>query len=309
MTRPATLVIVAGVAGLVAGWPALASAQRVAPRASSAEAQPRQDPQQRARTTQEERQPDATVQTTDAQAGRGPTEPRTPIPPITDADRAAAFPDVEGHRLRDNAVHAFVLADHVEWQGVDGSGLSWDTKGWVGRDRDRFWFRAEGESDDGRLDGAEAHFLYGRAFARWWDVVVGVRQDLRPGPAQTWAAFGVQGLAPYWFDVEATAYIGDGGQTAARLEAEYELLLTNRLIVQPLVEVNLYGRANPERGISAGVSTVETGVRVRYELRREFAPYVGVVWTNAFSRTADIAATSGEQTDGPRLVVGLRLWF
>ncbi len=277
----ARLLVIIG-AILVAGWYAPASAQPTA----------------------------AAGQTTDEHAGQGTTQPRTPIPPITDADRAAAFPDVEGHTLQDNAVHAFVLADQLEWQGVEtGGGLNWDAKGWLGRDRDRLWFRTEGEAADGRLGDAEAHLFYGRAFARWWDVVVGVRQDVRPGPAQTWLAFGVQGLAPYWFEVEATGYVSDGGQTAVRLEAEYELLFTNRLVLQPLVEVNLYGKSNVDRGIGAGLSTADIGLRVRYEFRREFAPYVGVTWNNTFGETADLLEAAGETTGGTRLVVGLRVWY
>ena len=151
--------------------------------------------------------------------------------------------------------------------------------------------------------------FYGRAFARWWDVVVGLRQDIRPGPAQTWAAFGVQGLAPYGFEVEATAYISDGGQTAARLEAEYELLLTNRLVLQPLVEVNVYGKSNAERGIGAGLGSADAELRVRYEFRREFAPYVGLAWKQRFGQTADFAPAAGATAAGFRFVAGLRLWF
>ena len=248
-------------------------------------------------------------QTTDATTEQE-DEPRTPIPPITDADRTAAFPDVTRHAPHGDAVHAFVLFDQVEWQaGEHIARVSWDTTGWVGGDRNRLWFRSEGAGADGTLGSAEAHLLYGRAFARWWDVVVGVRQDVRPGPAQTWAAFGVQGLAPYWFDLEATAYLGEQGQTAARLEAEYELLLTNRLILQTRVEVDLYGKGNRERGIGAGVSHVETGLRLRYELRRELAPYLGVLWDNVVGDTADLAAAAGETLDGATLVAGIRFWF
>ena len=238
------------------------------------------------------------------------TWPVTPVPPITDADRAAAFPDVDGHIVPDNAVHSFVLFDQLEWQGSeDSNGGSWDAGGWVGRDLNRLWFRTEGQAEDGDLGDAEAHLLYGRAVARWWDVVVGVRQDFRPGPAQSWLAIGVQSLAPYWFDVEATAYLGADGQTAVRLEAEYQLLLTRRLALQPLVELNLYGKTNVERGLGAGLSSFDAGLRIRYELRREFAPYVGVIWYNRFGETAGLAEAAGELADGRRVVAGLRLWF
>ena len=310
MSRPAALVIVASVVGVIAGWPAPGLAQRASPGAPLAEVRQRLDREHAGRTAPDRPTPTPAGQTTEAESEQDTTQPRTPIPPVTDADRAAAFPDVEASVVRDNAVYSFVLFDQLEWQSLEtAGGLGWNTKGWIGGDRNRLWFRTEGEATDGQLGDAEAHLFYGRAFSRWWDVVVGLRQDVRPAPAQTWAAFGVHGLAPYWFDVEATAYIGEGGQTAARLEAEYELLVTNRLIVQPLVEVNLYGKGNQERGIGAGLSTVETGVRVRYEFRRELAPYLGVTWNNAFAETADLAAVAGEETDGLRVVAGVRLWF
>ena len=232
------------------------------------------------------------------------------IPPLTDADRKAAFPDVEGHTVHDQNLHYYVLLDQFEWQAAgDGSGLNLDSKGWLGRDRDRIWFRAEGDSEEGRVGEAQAHVLYGRQFSRWWDIVGGIRQDFRPGPAQTWAAIGVQGLAPYWFEIEATAYVGASGRTHARFEVEYELLLTNRLIFQPLVEVEIFGKSDPERGIGAGVSTTDAGFRLRYEFRRELAPYVGVVWSNKWGKTADFAEAAGEDTGGARFVTGLRLWF
>ena len=238
------------------------------------------------------------------------TQPQTPIPPITDADRAAAFPDVDVHTVPDNAVHSFVLFDQLEWQGIaTGGGLNWNTTGWVGRDRDRLWFRTQGRAEAGRLGDAEAHLFYGRAVGRWWDVVVGVRQDLRPGSPQSWLAVGIQGLAPYWFEVEATAYLGAGGQTAARLGGEYELLFTNRVALQPLVEINLYGKTDAERGIGAGVSSFDAGLRIRYELRREIAPYIGVTWHSRFGETAGFAKAGSESTAGRRFVVGLRLWF
>ena len=315
MRRTAALSLVITGAVLAAGWPALSYAQQTAtgwaaPAPPGAEAHQQHDPHHPAATTPQEPPSTAAGQTTDEHAGQGTTQPLTPIPPITDADRAAAFPDVEAHTVQDNAVYAFVLFDQLEWQGVEtGGGLNWDAKGWVGRDRDRLWFRTEGQAEDGRVGNAEAHLFYGWAVTRWWDVVVGVRQDVRPGPAQTWVAFGVQGLAPYWFEVEATGYVSDGGQMAVRLEAEYELLVTNRLIVQPLVEVNVYGKRNVTRRIGAGLSTADIGLRVRYEFRREFAPYVGVTWNNTFGETADLAEAAGKTTEGPRLVAGLRVWY
>lgn len=203
----------------------------------------------------------------------------------------------------------FVLFDQLEWQGAGGGGLSLENKSWFGGDRNRLWIRAEGESEDGVVENALAHALLGRSFSRWWDVVAGVRQDFRPGDPQTWAAVGIQGLAPYWFEVEATAYVGPGGRTHARFEAEYDLLLTNRLILQPLLEVEMYGKSDPERGIGAGLSSIEGGLRLRYEFRREFAPYVGLTWDRKLFGTGDFARADGESAGSTRLAFGLRTWF
>lgn len=245
-------------------------------------------------------------------AGHEQTPPQRPadLPPITDDDRRAAFPDVDGHTVHDRAIHYFVLFDQLEWQAGGGaSALNLDLNGWVGRDVNRFWFRMEGESEGDDVEAAQLHALYGRAIARWWDLVAGVRQDLRPGPAQTWAAVGIQGLAPYWFEIEATGYVGESGRTHARLEAEYELLLTNRLILQPLVELEIYGKDIPESGIGAGFSSTEAGLRMRYEIRREFGPYVGVTWHWKHGGTADFARAEGGDVSGARVALGVRMWF
>jgi copper resistance protein B len=214
------------------------------------------------------------------------------------------------HAVHDRAVNYFVLFDQFEWQwNADGSGANVDAKGWMGQDRDRFWFRAEGDGDDGRMKEVGTDVLYGRQFSRWWDFVAGVRQDFEPGSPLTWAAVGIQGIAPYWFDIELTGYVGPSGRTRFRGEVEYELLLTNRLVLQPLVEVELFGKSDPERGIGAGVSTAEVGLRLRYEFKRELAPYVGITWLNGWGPTAGSSDADGRDTDGGRLVAGLRFWF
>ena len=237
-------------------------------------------------------------------------KPKEPIPALTDADRAAAFPQgLEGHAVHDRPVNWFVLFDQLEWQGGDSGGVSLENTSWIGGDINRLWIRAEGESEDGAVETAFVHALWGRSFSRWWDVVAGVRQDFRPGDPQTWVAVGVQGLAPQWFEVEATGYVGAGGRTHARFEIEYDLLLTNRLVLQPLVELEMYGKADPERGIGAGLSSIETGLRLRYEVRREFAPYVGVTWDQKLFGTADYARDEGEKVGGTRMTFGVRTWF
>jgi copper resistance protein B len=237
-------------------------------------------------------------------------QPEEPLPPITEADRAAAFPqNMEGHTVHDQKWMYHVLFDQLEWQGTNAGGVKLENTTWIGGDIDRLWLRFDAESDDGRLEGASAHALWGHSFSRWWDVVAGIRQDVRPGDPQTWAAVGIQGLAPYWFEVEATGYIGAGGRTQLRFEVEYDLLLTNRLILQPLLETTINGRSDPERGMGAGLSSLETGLRLRYEIRRELAPYVGVSWHRSFFGTADHARAAGEDVGAARVAVGVRTWF
>jgi copper resistance protein B len=243
-------------------------------------------------------------------AAQSADQPKEPIPPVTEADRQAAFPpDLEGHATHDRRITTFVLFDQMEWQGGEEGGISIDNKTWIGGDINRLWLRAEGESSAGRPENAQVHALYGRGFARWWDLVVGLRQDLRPGPSQGWVAIGVQGLAPQWFEIEATGYVGRDWRTHLRLEVEYELLLTNRLILQPLFETEIYGKNDRLRGIGAGLSSLDAGLRLRYEIRRELAPYVGIVWHRALFGSADYAREDGEEVGTTRLAVGLRTWF
>lgn len=238
------------------------------------------------------------------------TESRTPIPVLTDADRAAVYNAPGGHRVHDHCINSLLLINQLEWQGGEGDGaLNWDIKGWVGGDIDRLWLRSEGERSAGRTESAEAQALWGHAISPWWDVVGGVRQDFKPGDGQTWAAFGAQGMALYNFEAEATVFVGESGRTAARLEGDYDFLLTNRLILQPTAELNLYGRNDPQRGVGSGLSDSELGLRLRYEVRREFAPYVGVTWHRSYGQTAQYARDDGEDTNQVRWVVGMRLWF
>jgi copper resistance protein B len=237
-------------------------------------------------------------------------EPRTPIPPVTEADRAAAVPPAGNHPVHDDGLHSYLLINRLEaWESNSEEAYGWEGQGWLGTDLNRLWVRSQGEHSDGRTEAADVELLYGRSIATWWDVVAGLRHDFEPGNSQSFAAIGVQGLAPQKFEIEATAYVGEGGQTAARLEAEYELLFTNRLILQPLLEVNLYGQNDPPRGIGSGLSRAEIGLRLRYEFTRRFAPYLGVEYERAFGETADLRRDDQEAIDDTRLVVGLRTWF
>jgi copper resistance protein B len=213
-------------------------------------------------------------------------------------------------QMDDAARTSKLLFDQLEWRNTaEGNAAAWDAEGWYGGDHDKVWLRSEGERVGGTTQNARADLLWDHTFARWWSVQAGGRQDFGGGPGRTWAAIGVQGLAPYWFDTEATFYVGEQGRTAVRLKSEYELLFTQRLILQPEGEVNLYGKADPERRLGSGLSDLEIGLRLRYELRREFAPYIGVVWSRQFGGTADRVRESGGNPSDAQFVAGLRAWF
>ena len=241
-----------------------------------------------------------------------PQQPRTPIPAVSDADRRAAFPPLHAHASHGDSVHSYWSLDRLEAWDADeeGTGTAWEALAWVGGDIDRLWLRSEGERSDAGTESADLELLYGRAVSPWWDVVAGVRHDFGgEGPSQTFAAFGVQGLAPYMFEVSATGYLGESGQTAASLEAEYDTLISSRLILQWSAEAELYGKDDPARGIGSGLSSLEAGARLRYEITRRFAPYVGVSWERSYGNTADLKRAHGEDIEDTRLVAGVRIWF
>jgi len=226
-----------------------------------------------------------------------------------------AMPDMSQERMiklmemDDTSKLGRVLLDQLEgYRAEDSNALAWDAKAWYGNDYNKLWLKSEGERVAGVTEG-RAELLWDHVFARWWNLQSGIRHDFGKGAARTWAAIGVEGLAPYWFDIETTLYIGDGGRAAARLNAEYELLFTQRLILQPEVEVNLYSKADPERNIGSGLSDLEIGLRLRYEVRREIAPYIGVTWLQRFGNTASLARAAGEDSNDVHIVAGLRLWF
>ena len=236
-----------------------------------------------------------------------------PIPEPTNADRAAAFPDLGDMDLRetmDTPWLTYSLLDQFEWVDADeGSALKWEAMGWTGTDKQRLWWRSKGERENGKTGSAELQLLYGQPLNRWWDWLAGVRHDFKPSPSQSWLAIGLQGLAPYWFETEASLFIGEAGQTSLRLEVEYELLITQRLVLQPLLELNFYGKDDPERGIGSGLANTEAGLRLRYEIRREIAPYIGLSWERAHGGTADLAHQNGEGTEESAVVAGIRLWY
>ncbi|WP_333612368.1 copper resistance protein B [Brevundimonas bullata] len=205
-----------------------------------------------------------------------------------------------------------VLIDTLEASFGDGEeGYSWNAQGWTGGDINRFWWKTEGEGAfDGKLHEAEVQALYSRAVAPFWDVQAGVRQDFRSdGDDTTHLTLGVQGVAPYWFEVSAAAFLSTDGDLTARAEAEYDQRLTQKWILQPAVEVALSARDIPELEMGSGLTSVTAGLRLRYEIRKEFAPYVGVEWSRSFGDTADYAKARGDDVEATRFVVGIKAWF
>ena len=246
-----------------------------------------------------------------AMSGTAGTAPREPVPPVTADDLAAAFPDIDHHAMQHApAFNHRVTFNRLEaWDADEGTGQAWEGSAWFGTDTDRLWLRSEGERMGGHTESADLEALYGRSVSPWWDVVAGVKHDFKPGDSRTWAAFGVQGMAPYRFEVSATAYVGEGGQVTANVEAEYTLRITNRLILQPLVELDIAAKDDPEYGVGRGISGIEAGLRLRYEMTRRFAPYIGLVHERAVGDSADFRRADGESTRDTRVVAGVRIWF
>lgn len=247
------------------------------------------------------------------QGGPAPADARDPHVYSGGYTRAAgtyALPASQRLRLADEHNFGSLLVDRLELNHTrDGNSTAYDTQAWFGRDYNRLVIKAEGEVAKGKLEEARTELLWGHAIATFWDTQLGVRYDSGEGPDRGWLAFGVQGLAPYWFEVDAAAYVGDNGRTALRLGAEYELLLTQKLVLQPRIELNLYGKSDVERGIGSGLSEAQTGLRLRYEFTRQFAPYIGVERASKFGKTADLARADGEKSGETRWVAGVRFWF
>jgi copper resistance protein B len=212
---------------------------------------------------------------------------------------------VEMMRMDDTERYGRVIVDQLEWQDdPDHADITWDAQAYYGGDYHKLWLKTEGVHEQDEED-VRVEALWNRIVTPWWSTQAGVRQDFGDAPSRTWLALGIEGLAPQWFDIEAAIYLGEEGRTAFRADVSYDLLLTQRLVLQPQIEADVYGKDDPERRIGSGLSDIEAGLRLRYEVRREFAPYIGVHWVRRFGETADLA---GDESD-TRFVAGVRVWF
>jgi len=217
-----------------------------------------------------------------------------------------------GQRIRLADEHKFgsLLIDRLEAVQASGSNSAvYGLQAWIGRDYDRAVLKSEGHYESGTFTETSSELLWSHATSAYWNRELGVRYDGGTGPGRSWLAFGYQGLAPYWFEIDATAYVGEGGRTALGMEAEYETLFTQKLILQTRGEVSVYGQDDAARGTGSGLSELALGVRLRYEIRREFAPYIGMEWAGKFGGTADYAKAASEPTSEMRAVAGIRIWF
>ncbi|MBS7670943.1 copper resistance protein B [Croceicoccus gelatinilyticus] len=204
----------------------------------------------------------------------------------------------------------WLQADRLEYQAKDGpDGYLWDVQGYYGGDLDKFWIKSEGEGAFGEgVEDAEIQALYSRAIGPWFDLQAGVRQDLT-GPSRTHAVIGVQGVAPFMFEVDAAAFLSNKGDLTAKVEAELDQRVTQRVILQPRAEVSLSAQDIPELSVGAGIDAIEAGLRLRYHFTREFAPYIGVEQHWKLGKSADYARADGEATSSTAFVAGLRLWY
>jgi copper resistance protein B len=213
--------------------------------------------------------------------------------------------------MMDNGIYAHAVLDQFEGRlGGGQNAFRWEGQGWIGTDYDKLWLKSEGFAlGKGGVEDGQHELLYDRAVLTYLDLQAGVRTDWDSGTGRTWAAFGVQGLAPLFFNYEATGYLSDSGHAALRLTASYDLLITQRLILQPEAELNFYSEADPGRQVGAGFSDIDAGLRLRYEISRKFAPYIGVAYAGKFGQTANIARNNGEGAGAAQFVFGIRSWF
>ena len=249
-------------------------------------------------------------------AQAAPAAAPPPIPTDHAADALydpAVMARARAAMIRENGGMTFsqLMVDRAEYRAHKGGDrYHWEGEGWIGGDINRLAIKSEGEGAvDGALHRAELQALYSRAIDPWWNLIAGVRHDIRPQPQRSYAAIGIEGLAPYWFEVEAQAFLSDRGDAHLRIEGSYDQRITQRLILQPAAELNVAAQDVPELGIGAGLSDVELGLRLRYELAREFAPYVGINWERRVGDSARFARAAGEGASTTSLVMGLRFWF
>lgn len=242
-----------------------------------------------------------------------PSQPLT-RPPDPGADKTKTLPNLSDRSgwprpVADNEKYSYLLLDQLEYRNPKTVG--WDILGWYGGDYKRYWFKSEGSQtiSTRRAGGIEAQALYGKSVSPFFDLQYGLRLDTRPSGERVFGVLALQGLAPYRFDIEPALFVDQRGNVSARFTATYETFLTQRLVLQPRFETNLALQEVRRFGVGSGLNDTELGLRLRYEVRREFAPYIGVSFGQSFGGTASIARSRGEPVRETRFVTGIRLWY
>lgn len=248
------------------------------------------------------------------QGGSPPADARDPNGYSDGFERGSgkySFTGVPRLQLGDQMSFANLRVNRLEraWARHGDNATTYDLQARIGRDFNHLVIKAEGDVAQGKLQDSRTELLWGHAIAAFWDSQLGVRFDHSTGKDHQWLAAGVQGLAPYWFELDATAYLGSGGRTALRLEGSYDWLLTQKLILQPRTEWNFYGKSDPVNAIGSGLANASAGLRLRYEITRQIAPYIGVEWQHSFGRTGDFVRASGGSATQTRWLAGLSFWF
>jgi copper resistance protein B len=226
-----------------------------------------------------------------------------------------AMPDIANGTMispvMDNEIFTHAILDQFEGRiGGGQNAFRWEGQAWIGTDYNKLWLKSEGFArGKGGVEDGRHEFLYDRALSTYVDLQAGVRTDQDSGTGRTWAALGLQGLAPLFLDYEVTGYLSDSGHAALRLAASYDLLITQRLILQPEAELNFYSKADPGRRVGAGLADINAGLRLRYEISQKFAPYIGVAYVGRVGQTAQFARQEGEAASVVQFVFGIRSWF
>lgn len=221
----------------------------------------------------------------------------------------SALADDEGMQMDHDTPTIFNnIRTELDYSPQEDGLFTWDVDGWVGGDSERVWLRSEGEVEDGRTRNAEAQIYYGWNIHPFWDALVGIRQDFEPTET-TYLAASIVGLAKYDFETEASLFVSNRGDVSARFEQSFDILLTQQLIAQPHAQLDVFAQDVPEQEVGAGLSHVEAGLQLRYEITRKFAPYIDVVWERDLGETSSLARKAGEDPEQATVRAGLRWWF
>ena len=210
---------------------------------------------------------------------------------------------------KDDPLLFMLTIDQLEYRNGDENPDILEAETWLGYDLNKLWLKTDIERVNSVTESAELQLLYGKAIAPFWDVQIGIRRDTKPQPERNWAVIGFQGLSPYYFEIDAALFIGESGQSAFRFEAEYEQMITQRWVLIPEIELNFFGQTDLETETGAGLSHSEIGLRLAYEIRREFAPYIGVNWEAKHGKTKDLAIQENENTEDTQWLLGIKAWF